>query len=94
MPDGRASLSEFALANSLAIVAVLFYVVFFGLGLVAPEIFRFLFNAQFLGADVASLLPKRVSVGNFLGTVITLLLTGWMFGYVWAWLYNKLTKYF
>ncbi|MBI2155031.1 MAG: hypothetical protein HYU24_15220 [Candidatus Rokubacteria bacterium] len=94
MTDGRAMLSEFAFANSLAVLAACFYVVFFALGLVAPEMSGFLFNAQFLGADVASLLPKRVSPSNFLGTVVTLVLTGWVGGYVWAWLYNKLTKYF
>ena len=94
MTDRRAMLSEFAFANSLAVLAALFYLVFFALGVVAPEISTVLFNAQFLGADVASLLPKRVSVGNFLGTVVSLILTGWVGGYFWASLYNKLTMYF
>lgn len=94
MVDRGVMLSEFAFASSLAILAALFYLIFLALRVVAPEIFSLLFNAQFLGADVASLLPNRVSVGNVLGTVLALVLTGWVGGYVWAWLYNKLTKYF
>lgn len=46
-------LNEFAFANSLAILTGLLYIVFIIL-LLAPNLFKFLFNTQFLGADVAS----------------------------------------
>ena len=87
-------LSEFAFANSLAILTGLLYIVFVILLLLAPNLFRFLFNTQFLGADVASLFPKRISPGSFAGTLVTLVVTGWICGYAWAWLYNRLPKQF
>ncbi len=85
-------LSEFALANSLAILTGLLYVIFVILLLLAPNLFKFLFNTQFLGADVASLFPRRMSAGSFAGTLVTLVVSGWIFGYAWAWLYNILPK--
>lgn len=87
-------LKEFAFANALAILTGLLYLLFVLLGVVAPRWFTFLFNAQFLGADVASLFPRRVAFGNVIGTLVTLVVTAWIFAYAWAWLYNKLEKYF
>ena len=87
-------LSEFAFANSLAILTGLLYIVFVILLLLAPNLFKFLFNTQFLGADVASLFPRRISAGRFAGTLVTLVVSGWIFGYAWAWLYNRLPKQF
>ncbi len=52
-------LSQTALANSMAILTAVFYLLFYLINLIAPGLFRFLFNAQFLGADVASLPPKE-----------------------------------
>ena len=87
-------LSEFAFANSLAILTGMLYIVFVILLLLAPNLFKFLFNTQFLGADVASLFPRRISAGRFAGTLVTLVVSGWIFGYAWAWLYNRLARYF
>ena len=56
--DNKTMLNKTAFANSLAILMVLFYLVLYLLSLVAPVAFTFLFNAQFLGANVAPLLPK------------------------------------
>jgi hypothetical protein len=44
-------LSESAFANSMAILTAAFYLLFYLINLIAPGLFRFLFNAQFLGAD-------------------------------------------
>ena len=85
-------LSEFAFANSLAILTGMLYIVFVLLLLLAPNLFKFLFNTQFLGADVASLFPRRISAGSFAGTIVALVVSGWIFGYAWAWLYNRLPK--
>jgi hypothetical protein len=48
------------------------------------------FNAQFLGADVASLLPRELPVTGFLATLVALVLSAWALGFCWAWLYNRL----
>jgi hypothetical protein len=83
-------LNPIAFANSLAIVSGVFYLALFILAVVWRDAFRFVFNAQFLGADVASLLPhKRPTVG-FLATLVALVISAWSLGFCWAWLYNRL----
>jgi hypothetical protein len=85
-------LSQTAFANSIAILTAAFYLLFYLINLIAPGLFRFLFNAQFLGADVASLLPKECAARNF---IVALGFDGYHrldFGYVWAWLYTRLAK--
>jgi hypothetical protein len=51
-------LNERAFANSLAVLTAALYVFFGILALVAPRLFQVLFDAQFFGANVASLFPK------------------------------------
>ena len=87
-------LREIAFANSLAVLTAAFYVLLSVIGLVSPGLFTFLFNAQFLGANVAALRPKTLPFGTFIATVVTLVVTAWLFGYVWAWLYNRFAKIF
>ena len=87
-------LRELAFANALAVLTGLFYLVFILLGVVAPGSFKFLYNAQFFGADVASLLPRRITAGGVVATLATLVVTGWIFGYAWVWLYNTFARYF
>lgn len=84
--------SQTALANSMAILTAAFYLLLYLINLIAPGLFRFLFNAQFLGADVASLLPKEFASGNFIVALALMVITALIFGYVWAWLYNRLAK--
>ena len=52
-------LNQGAFPNSLAILTGALYILFYLVSLFAPQFFRHLFNAQFLGADVASLSPKK-----------------------------------
>ena len=87
-------ISPFAFATSLALLTAMLYLLFFVLDLVAPGVFRFLFNAQFFGADVASLLPQRAPLGAVVGAFMAWLMSAWVLGYAWAWLYNQLRKYF
>jgi len=54
------------------------------------DAFRFVFNAQFLGADVASLLPRGRPATGFLSTLVTLVVSAWVLGFCWARLYNSL----
>jgi hypothetical protein len=83
-------LNPFAFANSLAIVSGTVYLVLFILAVVWRDAFRFVFNAQFLGADVASLLPHKLPGSGFLGILVALVLGAWALGFCWAWLYNRL----
>ena len=91
MAVNKTILDKTAFANSLAILMALFYLILYLLGFVSPALFTFLFNAQFLGANVAPLLPK-LSLSNFIETLVVLVIFGWVFGYAWAGLYNRLAK--
>ena len=88
---GNKTLDKLAFANSLAILTVLFYLILYLLSLVSPAAFTFLFNAQFLGADIAPMLPK-FSLADSAGTLAALVVICWVFGYAWAGIYNKLAK--
>ena len=85
-------LNQAAFANSLAILTGALYLLFYLISLAAPEFFKHLFNAQFLGADVASLFPKEISFRYFVQTLVILVITVSLFGYAWAWLYNQLAR--
>jgi len=85
-------LNHVAFASSLAMLSGVLYIALYLLGVVWREAFRFLFNAQFFGADVASLLPRELSYAGFVGTLIALLVGAWLFGFAWAWLYNRLAR--
>lgn len=85
-------LNRLAFASSLAVLTAALYVLFGVLALVSPRAFQLLFNSQFFGADVASLLPKaRPSVVSLVTFVIVVGMS-WVMGYVWAWLYNRIAK--
>ena len=84
-------LDKTAFANSLAILMALFYLILYLISLAAPGAFVFLFNAQFLGANVAPLLPE-FSLANSAGIFAVLVGFCWISGYAWAGLYNWLAK--
>ena len=83
-------LNTIAFANSLAILSGVFYMVLYVLAVIWWDAFQVLFNAQFLGADVASLLPRQLTYGAFVGTLLVLIVTAWVFAFTWAWLYNRM----
>ncbi len=87
-------LHKVAFASSLTVLSAVLYLLFYIFAVVAPAAFRFVFNAQFLGADVASLLPRQLSYGSFLGTLVAFAGSAWLIGYLWAWLYNRLMAIF
>ncbi len=41
---------------------------------------------------MASLLPRELTVGRFVGTWLVLIVFAWVVGYAWAWLYNEIAK--
>lgn len=85
-------LNKMAFANSLALTTAVFYVLFYVLNIIAPAVFEYVFNAQFLGADVASFIVGDLSVAGFVGILITVTIMVWVMAYVWGWLYNKFAK--
>lgn len=85
-------LNALAFANAIAVVTAVFYIALGVIGFISPVAFEFLFNAQFLGARVSSLLPQRPSFVTYLGTALTLVVTAWVIGFLWAWLYNRFAK--
>jgi uncharacterized protein DUF5676 len=87
-----AMLNKLAFANSLATLTAVLYVLFAILALVAPRVFQILFDAQFFGANVASLFPKVQPSPASLVTLVLMIGMSWVVGYAWAWLYNRLAK--
>ncbi len=85
-------LHKVAFANAIAVLTAALYLLLHLLGLISRPVFLFFFNAQFFGADVASLLPWPLSFGRFLGTFVTLVVSAWLLGYAWAWLYNRFAR--
>ena len=85
-------LHTIAFANSLAVLSGVVYLALYVLAVIWRDAFRFLFNAQFFGADVASLLPGELTYVGFVGTGFVLIVCAWVFGFAWAWLYNRLAR--
>ena len=82
--------NKIALANSLAALTGTIYIVFYFAAIAGP--FKFIFNAQFLGADITSLIPANFSFSDFIGALIVVVITAWITGYLWGWLYNRFAK--
>lgn len=78
-----------AFANAIAVTTAALTVFLLVLRLAAPPLFVFMFNAQFFGADVASLLPAEPQFVTLLGEFVALLGGAWGIGYLWATLYNR-----
>ncbi len=85
-------LNKVAFASALAVLTGAFYLVLYVLAVLMPTVFRFIFNAQFFGADVASLLPRELSFLTFDATLVVLVISTLVFGYLWAWLYNRFAQ--
>jgi hypothetical protein len=87
-----AMLNKLAFANSLAVLTAVLYVLFAIIALVSPSAFAILFDAQFFGANVASLFPKVQPSSASLTTLVLMIGMSWVVGYAWAWLYNRFAK--
>ena len=81
-----------AFANALAVATAMLWLLLIVLRLAAPAAFVFIFNAQFFGADVASLLPKNTNVLSLLGEIAAFVGRAWGFGVVGALLYNRFIR--
>jgi hypothetical protein len=76
-------------ANALALTTAVLAVVLLVLRAAAPGTFVFIFNAQFFGANVASLLPLDPPVLRMLGELVAFVGGAWGFGLLGAILYNR-----
>jgi hypothetical protein len=87
-----AMLNKLAFANSLAVLTAALYVLFAIIALVSLRAFPLLFDAQFFGANVASLFPKVQPPAASLVTLVLMIVMSRVVGYAWAWLYNRSAK--
>jgi len=85
-------LNKLAFANSLAVLSAVLYVFFAIVALISTRVFSILFDAQFFGANVASLFPKVQPSAASLATLVLMIGMAWVLGYAWAWLYNRFAK--
>ena len=85
-------LKPIAFANAIAATTAALTVFLWALRFFLPSFFMFFFNAQFFGADVASLLPKDTNVLLMLAEFVALLTGAWGIGFMWATLYNRFIK--
>ena len=85
-------LKPVAFANAIAVTTAALTVFLWALRFLLPSLFTFFFNAQFFGADVASLLPEDVSPLLMAAEFVALLAGAWGVGFLWAVLYNKFSE--
>lgn len=76
-----------SVANASAVLTIICYFVFYVLSRVSPALFAYLFNAQFLGANIASSVPA-LNESAITGLLLSLAVFAWVAGYLWAHLYN------
>jgi hypothetical protein len=82
-----------AFANALALTTAVLAMVLIVLRVGAPSAFLFVFNAQFFGADVASLLPGRVDTLKMTAELAAFVGGAWGFGLLGAILYNRFIQH-
>ena len=85
-------LNHVAVANALAVSTAVLYALFAIVAAVSPRLFSILFDAQFFGANVASLFPKVAPSAASVLTFLIMIAMAWVLGYAWAWLYNRFAK--
>jgi len=71
-------LNKVAFASALSLLTAALYLLLYLLAVLMPTVFRFIFHAQFFGADVASLLPRELSFLTFDATLVVLVITTWV----------------
>jgi hypothetical protein len=82
-----------AFANTLGLTTLALAVFLVILRITWPSVFLFIFNAQFFGADVASLLPAHTNVLRMLLELLAFVGGAWGFGFVGAVLYNRFIEH-
>lgn len=78
-------------ANALAITMAALYLICALAVVVIPGLFKAVAVSWFHGIDLEAIWTGG-SRGNFLLGLISAVIFSWLFGYLFAWVYNKLTK--
>ncbi|MER3424449.1 MAG: hypothetical protein C4293_15755 [Nitrospiraceae bacterium] len=91
-PATPMTIRPLAFANALALTTAVLGCVLIVLRLISPSAFVFIFNAQFFGADVASLLPTQTDPAKTVGEVAAFIGGAWGFGLLGAVLYNRFIR--
>lgn len=84
-------IKKIVFANSLALSIALLNLLFYLVNLYKPAWFRFFFNVQFFGADIASMTPK-MPFNDFVVMLAGVMLVSWVLGYFLALFYNWFTR--
>jgi hypothetical protein len=90
--ESQVNIHPIAFANALALTTAVLAAVLLILRFLMPSVFVFVFNAQFFGADVASLLPAQPSIVVTMGEAAAFIGGAWGFGALGAVLYNRLAR--
>ncbi len=85
-------MKELPFANSLTLATTVFYIACALLAVLIPDFLLAIFQSWFHGINVVSLATTQRSLSNFILGLISLTAISWVFGYIWAWTYNKLSK--
>lgn len=79
-----------AFANSLAAISALVFVLCRLLVSLAPDTFMAIAQSWLHGIVIQPEQVPEPSVASFVLGIVSLAAAAWLFGYAWAWLYNKL----
>ncbi|MDO8621108.1 MAG: DUF5676 family membrane protein [Candidatus Levybacteria bacterium] len=85
-------MKEVPFANALALVSGLVSLICAAGVWLARDAFVGLFGEIFHGIDLAALPIKEVTMGGVITGLIVVVISGWVLGYIFASLYNKLAK--
>lgn len=85
-------LKEVPFANALAVAIGGLYLVCAFLVVTTPDLFKSLAQSWIHSYDLSGLSSAQITVGGFWLGLVTAVLAAWLFGYLLAWVYNKLNK--
>ena len=83
-------LKQSALANTLAVLGALYFLICYALVLFAPEAYRAISQSWAHGADLSAIWSPRP--GNFFLGLISFTGSAWLTGWLFGWVYNRLVK--
>lgn len=81
-----------AFANSLALTGGVIWVIFSIIIWLFPSLALYLFKVNFMGLEGIDFTGFNLDLTTFLGGLILTVIVAWIFGYIWAALYNKFVK--
>ena len=79
-------------ANAFAFTSTIGYFLYYFLATIFPRLFKVIYNSQYLGADITSLLPIKVKPLEVVTTLAITAMSSWVFGYLVAYFYNAFSK--